>query len=628
MDRKLAAILSADVVGYSRLMADDQEATVRTLTAYREQIGALVREHRGRVADFSGDNFLAEFPSALDAVQCAVEIQRVLRARNADLPDERKMQFRIGAHLGDVAVDGERIYGDGVNIAARLEALAAPGGICISATVHEQVRNKLAVGYDDLGDQTVKNIPDQVHVYSVDLEGARPAHTTAKAGSRFPRGLALVAAAVVVLGLVLWAAWPRIVGLGLGVAGLDGPPVNPPLPDMPSIVVLPFANMSDDPEQEYFSDGITEDLTNALAGLPALFVISRNSAFTYKGKAIKVEDVGRELGVRYVLEGSVRKANDRVRITAQLIDATTGFHEWSRQYDRELDDIFAVQSEISEEILVAVGVQINEAELLRIRSKPTEDLNAYDAFARGLAHIQNYTRADLLEGRRLLERAIELDPEFSSPHAILGGSYNLEYAMGWSFDPTLRERSLPEIEEAIRLDPRNAGAYMAQVTAYVGYPEGMDRALAAADKAIALAPSFPAPHMFRGIALTRSGRLNEALESMRRAFRLDPRMASRPQSSMILAKFYAASGQPGKAIELFEKARAANPDLLVARLPLIEHYMNSGEKARAQEVAAEVRERNTHVTAVLAGEFVARTNPSSSSETAARVATYKRAGLP
>jgi adenylate cyclase len=277
MERKLAAILSADIAGYSRLMAYDQEATVRTLTAYREQIEALVREHRGRVADFSGDNFLAEFPTAIGAVECAIEIQRVLRARNADIPEERKMQFRIGAHMGDVAVDGDRLYGDGVNIAARLEALAEPGGICISATVHEQVRNKASVAYDDLGDQTVKNIPDQVHVYRIDLEG-RPGETQAAAGaSPLLRRLAMSAAAIALLALVIWAAWPRIVGLGLDAAGLGGPPTNPDLPAAPSLVVLPFANMSDDREQEYFSDGITEDLTNALAGNPHLFGRSRTS---------------------------------------------------------------------------------------------------------------------------------------------------------------------------------------------------------------------------------------------------------------------------------------------------------------------------------------------------------------
>jgi TolB-like protein/class 3 adenylate cyclase len=367
VEHKLAAILSADVVGYSRLMAEDEAATIRTLTDYREQIAVLVRQHRGRVVDAPGDNVLAEFPTALEAVRCAVEMQAVLRARNASFPAERRMDFRIGVHMGDVATEGERIYGDGVNIAARLEALAEAGGVCISATVHEQVRNKLDAGFTDLGDQTVKNIPDQVHVYRVQSRGQSetPARAKAAQGER-PRRLrtALLATAAILLllGLGLWASWPRPLGLLIDLAGVSGPPVDPPLPDKPSIAVLPFANMSADPEQEYFSDGITEDLTTALAGNPLLFVISRNSAFTYKGRAVKIEDVGRELGVRYVLEGSVRKAGDRVRITAQLVDATTGGHLWSQRYDRDLSDIFALQSEMAEEILVAAGVEIGEAD--------------------------------------------------------------------------------------------------------------------------------------------------------------------------------------------------------------------------------------------------------------------------
>ncbi|MHC4225781.1 MAG: adenylate/guanylate cyclase domain-containing protein, partial [Planctomycetota bacterium] len=329
------------MVGYSRLMAEDEAATIRTLTDYREDIAMRVRQHRGRVVDAPGDNLLAEFPTALDAVRCAVETQGVLRALNASLPDERRMDFRIGVHMGDVAAEGERIYGDGVNIAARLEALAEAGGVCISATVHEQVRNKLDAGFTDLGDHTVKNIPDQVRVYRVQPRGqpGAPARASTPPDER-PRRLrtALVATAAVLLllALGLWASWPRPLGLLIDLAGVSGPPVNPPLPEKPSIVVLPFANMSGDPQQEYFSDGITEELITDLAGIPELFVISRNSAFTYKGQPVKVRDVGRDLGVRYVLEGTVRKVEGRVRITAQLIDATSGFHLWSESYDREL----------------------------------------------------------------------------------------------------------------------------------------------------------------------------------------------------------------------------------------------------------------------------------------------------
>src|SRR6266571_2683009 len=297
VERKLAAILSADVQGYSRLMGEDEVATVRTLTAYRAVMTILIQRHRGRVVDSPGDNLLAEFASVVDAVQCAVEIQQELKTRNTDLLAARRMEFRIGVNLGDVIVEGERIYGDGVNIAARLEGLAEAGSICISGTVYDQVETKLALGYEYLGMQTVKNITKPVRVYRVRIEPGDSAAMTS--------------------------------GRGAVTAPL-------PLPDKPSIAVLPFVNLSSDPEQEYFSDGITEDLITDLSKLSGLFVIARNSTFVYKGKAAKVQEVSKELGVRYVLEGSVRKASNRVRITAQLVDATTGHHLWAERYDREL----------------------------------------------------------------------------------------------------------------------------------------------------------------------------------------------------------------------------------------------------------------------------------------------------
>jgi len=314
--RKLTAILSADVKGYSRLMGENEAETVTTLTAYRRIMGELIQQHRGRVVDSTGDNLLAEFASVVDAVQCGVGVQKELQARNADLPENRRMQFRIGINLGDVIEEGEKLYGDGVNIAARLEALAEPGGICISKTAFDHIESKLPLGYQFLGQQTVKNIAKPVGAYKVLME-------------------------------------PRVIDREEEEAGKTVEPGKPPapLPDKPSIAVLPFTNMSDDPEQEYFSDGMSEDIISSLSQLPDIFVIARNSTFTYKGKSVNVQQVSRELGVKYILEGSVRKVGNRVRITAQLIDGTTGHHLWAERYDRKLEDIFAIQDEVTFKIL-------------------------------------------------------------------------------------------------------------------------------------------------------------------------------------------------------------------------------------------------------------------------------------
>src|SRR5437867_3609131 len=383
IERKLAAILSADVKGYSRLMGEDEVATIRTLTAYQEAMTTFIQQHRGRVVDASGDNLLAEFASVVDAVQCAVEIQRELKTKNADLPASQRMEFRIGINVGDVIVEGERIYGDGVNIAARLEGLAAAGGICISGIVYDQVETKLALGYEYLGEQTVKNIAKPVQVYRVQME----------------------------------------VGAS-----------TPTAPDKPFIAVLPFVNMSGDPEQEYFSDGITEDLITDLSKLSGLFVISRNSVFLYKGKAVKPEQVSQELGVRYVLEGSIRKAGKRVRITAQLVDATTGYHVWADRYDRDLQDIFALQDDVTRKIVAALEVKLTEGEQARLGRPLTNNIEAYDYYLRGLDCHPSATEEANARARQLFAKAVELDPHFAAAYACLGWAYFDQWSLGWSQD--------------------------------------------------------------------------------------------------------------------------------------------------------------------------------------------------
>ncbi len=604
IERKLAAILSADVVGYSRLMAEDEAATIRTLTAYRAQVATLVREHRGRVVDTPGDNLLAEFPTALDAVQAAVEVQRVIGARNADLPAERQMEFRIGVHLGDISVEGERVYGDGVNIAARLEALAEAGGVCISATVHEQVRNKLDAGFTDLGDQTVKNIPDPVRVYRVQPRGqpGAPARASTPPDQR-PRPLrtAFVATAAVglLLGFGLWASWPRPLGLVLDLVGLCGPPVNPALPDKPSIVVLPFANMSDDPQQEYFSDGITEELITDLAHVPELFVISRNSAFTYKGQPVKVRDVGRDLGVRYVLEGTVRKVEGRVRITAQLIDATSGFHLWSERYDRELSDILALQSEISQQILVALKVELQDAVVERIVRRSSRDLKAQDSVWRGLAHLRRYTREDNLEARYLYERAIEQDRDFATAYALAGLTYLIENHLGWNLDPAVLDRAAELARRALALDPSTVPAH--SVLSLVHVTQGrLAEALVAAERAVELTPNLEFPYTVLAMALASQGRLVAALQSVARAMRLNPTSTG---AWVVFATVNFAAGQPEKAVELWEQARAASPDLITARIPLAALYESAGRHEEARALAKEILRVNPDLTAESATEL-------------------------
>jgi TolB-like protein/class 3 adenylate cyclase len=364
--RKLTAILSADVAGYSRLMGEDEEATVKTITTYREVMTTLINQHQGKVLDSPGDNLLAEFASVVDAVQCAVAVQKEFKARNAELPENRKMQFRIGINLGDVIQEGERIYGDGVNIAARLESIAEPEGICISRTAFDHIESKLPLGYEYLGDKTVKNIVKPVGAYRVMMEPRITVAGTSeekKFGFRRWQWAALAMVVVLVVGaaaVAMWNFYLRPSPPPVEVVREKAPRLE--LPEKPSIAVLPFVNIGGDPEQEYFSDGITEEIIITLSKAPHLFVIARNSVFTYKGKSVKVQQVSEDLGVRYVLEGSVQKSGERIRVTAQLVDATTGHHLWAERYDRDLKDLFAIQDEITVKILTALQVQLTEGE--------------------------------------------------------------------------------------------------------------------------------------------------------------------------------------------------------------------------------------------------------------------------
>ena len=381
VDRRLAAILAADIAGYSRLMAEDEEATLRTLGAYRTAISDLVAEHGGRIFGTAGDSVIVEFASAVNSVRAGVAIQRALERRNADLPKGRRMEFRIGINLGDVVAEGDDLLGDGVNVAARLQEVANPAGICISSSVQEQIEGKLQFPLTPLGERSLKNIPRPVSVYRVDWDVDAP--TTKDA--------------------------------------LSGGPLT--LPDKPSIAVLPFQNMSGDAEQDYFADGMVEEIITALSRMRWLFVIARNSSFTYKGRAVDVKQVGRELGVRYVLEGSVRKAGNRVRITGQLIDTSTGAHLWAERFDGGLEDIFDLQDQVTASVVGAIAPKLEQAEIERAKRKPTESLDAYDYFLRGMAAFHQWTREGNNEALPLFYKAIELDPNFASAYGMAARCY-------------------------------------------------------------------------------------------------------------------------------------------------------------------------------------------------------------
>ena len=484
MERKLTGILSADVQGYSRLMGDDEEATIRTLIAYRELMTSLIQQNRGRVVDSPGDNLLAEFGSAVDAVQGAIAIQQELKTRNAGLSPHRQMHYRIGINVGDVVTEGERLYGDGVNIAARLESLAEGGGISISGTVYDQVKNKLDCSYTSQGEQTVKNIADPVRVYALTWKAEVTEEEPAPREEEQP---------------------------AISVA------------DKPSIAVLPFVNMSHDPEQEYFSDGITEDIITALSSVRCFFVIARNSTFAYKGSSIDIRQVSTELGVRYVLEGSVRKAGDRVRVTAQLIDGDTGKHVWANRYDREFTDIFTVQYELTATIVGALEPELGKAERERAKAKRPENLDAWDLYQRGLWHLYHYTKDDLEQARDLFRQATQTDSGLGAAFSGLAESYYFSLVYGHSDTPEPdREDALKAARTAVALDGEDAAAHCTLGRTHYVRREH-EQAITELQRALDLNPNLSWAHYGVGAAFVFSHRAQEALPYLEAAVKLGPR---------------------------------------------------------------------------------------------------------
>jgi len=481
MARKLAAILAADVVSYSRLMGVDEGETLAALKTHRRDlIDPNIAEHQGRIVKTTGDGLLIEFPSVIEAVQCAVEVQRAMQERNSDVPTDHRIEFRVGINLGDIIIDGDDIYGDGVNVAARLEGLAEANGICVSRVVHDQVRDKLGLGFEDLGERQLKNIARPVRVFRI----ATPD-----------------------IGLRIQSANPTLA-----------------IPDKPSIAVLPFTNMSGDPEQDYFADGMVEDIITALSHFKALFVIARNSSFTYKGRAIDVKLVGRELGVRYVLEGSVRKAANRVRITGQLVDTATGVHLWANRFDGGLGDIFDLQDQVTESIVGAIAPAVEKAEIERARCKPTERLDAYDHYLRGLAKsYQDASQQACNEALHLFNSAIKLDPDFATAYARAAFCYANAKAFGWiSLTPEKVAEVSRLAQRAVELGRDDAIALADSGWALAYVVRDLDRGATFIDRALALNSNVAEAWDCGGWVKNWLGEYERAIERFTRAIRLSP----------------------------------------------------------------------------------------------------------
>ncbi len=575
-DWKLAAVLHADVVGYSRLMAEDEDATIRTLTAYRAEIELLLEQHQGRLVDFTGDNFLVEFASTLAATRCATEIQRVLAARNAALPSERSMDFRIGIHLGEVRTEGQRLFGTGVNVAARIQALAEPGGVCISANVREELRNKLELGYEDLGEQTIKNIPEPVHVYRVLTEGPFLATDRSRRRKRWPAAAALV----LLFGVATITAWR------VAFRETAGPPAaeatDRALFARPALAVLPFDNLSGDPEQEYFVDGLAEDLITRLSLWRRFPVISGNSAAAYESQTLNLKQLSRELGARYVVDGSVQRVGERVRISAQLIDATTGHHVWTQRYDRRVDDVLALQAELSLAIVGAMYPELERFDRERaVREEP--GLEAWDWAQRAWWHWNQETLGDNSRARSSYEQAIQLDPRFASAQSGLALTHYQSISNGWtdSVDQSIEElgrlaKSAVALDD---LDPINHHA-LGHAHAMVG---DRDALIAAFELSIELNPSSSLVHACAGEAMALAGMSERAIAELETAILLSPRDPALHWTYQGLALAHFAAERYEEAVRWAQSALQRQPDFAFAYRTLATSYAQLGQRDEARQ---------------------------------------------
>jgi adenylate cyclase len=644
--RKLTAILNADVKGYSRLMGEDEVATLKILSAYFQIMTTLIQKHQGKVLNIAGDNLLADFESVVDAVQCGVEIQKELRSKNAELAEGRRVEFRIGINLGDVIREGDTIYGDGVNIAERVQSLADKGGICISGTAFDQVENKLSIGYEYLGEQVVKNIAKPVRVYRVLMEpgaaGKVIGEKKAKPIQWQSVALGLLVVVIVVVAAVvirklysppapqpevapkekITVAQPekpsetvappstpsaepkpkeKVTAPSPEKVSKPAPPVPKmevaskakmafPLPDKPSIAVLPFVNMSEDPKQEFFADGMTDEIITALSKGPNLFVIASNSTFTYKGKAVKVKQVSEELGVRYVLEGSIQRSGNRIRINAQLIDALTGHHLWAERYDRDMKDIFALQDEITMKIITALQVKLTSGEMIHVLAKGAKNIDAFTKYLQAVDLWTRLTKETNAQAKKLLEEAIALDPEYPGPYIGLAKTNAMDVFLGITQSPEQSmARAFEFAQKAISLDKTNGAAYSVLSWLYATKRQ-YEKAIAESERAISLNPNSAESYMRLGLVLAYAGRAEEGIPYMQNALRLNPFPSCNYFSN--LAIIYCESGHYEKAIEASKRALQCEPNIPFPYVVLAISYIRLGREEEARAAAAEIRRIN------------------------------------
>jgi adenylate cyclase len=587
--RKLAAVFSADVAGYSRLMGEDEAATLTTLEAYKQVLFVLIRQHRGRVVASPGDNVLAEFASVVDAVQCGVAVQKEIEARNTELPESRRMRFRIGINLGDVIEEGDSIYGDGVNIAARLESLADPGGICISKTAFDQIESKLPLGYESLGEQSVKNISKPVGTYKVLMEPrvsvkAQPEAKPKVGARRWSVFIAVLGVLVVMVGAAAFWYFAR-------------PPTQPPvekasrqemafpLPDKPSIAVMPFLNMTGEQNQDFFCDGLSESLITALSKVPQLFVIARDSTFRYKGRAGSAKQVSEELGVEYVLEGGVQRSGDRVRVTVQLIDALRGHHLWSERYDRGVQDIFDLQDEITMKILTELRVKITEGEEVRIHGKGTNNLQAYLKVLEGDGYRYQFNREANAVSKRLLQESVRLDPNYATAYIHLALTLAEEVLLGASESPAETLSSgMKMAQKAIELDDSSAEAHAA-LSLILLMMRQHDKAIDVGERAVKLGPNCTMALYYLAMSLNYSSRNEEALPLARQAIRLNP---FHPVPYFQLGLACRETGRYEEGIAALKKCLQIAPNDVIANAVLVALYMYAGREDEARAAVAEI----------------------------------------